>query len=423
MQAEIITIGDEILIGQIIDSNSAYIAKKLNSIGIEIAQIRSISDKEEVILSALADAQDRVPLVIMTGGLGPTKDDITKHCFCTYFEDKLVHNPHVLAHIEKLFAQYVKVPINDLNRAQAMLPSKAVLLDNPFGTAVGMWMKKGKTVFVSMPGVPYEMKHMMEQQLLPKLKQHFDRPAIVHKTMLTYGWGESQIAEVISEWEAALPKHIKLAYLPNLGRVRLRLTARGLDEKVLNSEVDQLFEGLYPLIGEIITGFESDQPIESQIGVLLTDLKSSIATAESCTGGRIAAALTSVPGASVYFAGGAVPYKSELKTKLLAVPASLIDAHSVVSAEVALAMAEGVRKKFSSDYGLATTGNAGPSKGDSDADVGTVYVALVGPGIQQVEHFNFGNHREKTTQKAVNKALEKTLKHLESKVKKHLPIH
>ena len=423
MQAEIITIGDEILIGQIIDSNSAYIAKKLNSIGIEIAQIRSISDKEEVILSALADAQDRVPLVIMTGGLGPTKDDITKHCFCTYFEDKLVHNPHVLAHIEKLFAQYVKVPINDLNRAQAMLPSKAVLLDNPFGTAVGMWMKKGKTVFVSMPGVPYEMKHMMEQKLLPKLKQHFDRPAIVHKTMLTYGWGESQIAEVISEWEAALPKHIKLAYLPNLGRVRLRLTARGLDEKALSSEVDQLFEGLYPLIGEIITGFESDQPIEAQIGVLLTDLNSSIATAESCTGGRIAAALTSVPGASAYFMGGAVPYKTELKTKLLAVPASLIDTHSVVSAEVALAMAEGVRIKFSSDYGLATTGNAGPSKGDSDADVGTVYVALVGPGFQQVDHFNFGKHREKTTLKAVNKALEITLKHLESKVKKHLPIH
>ena len=423
MQAEIITIGDEILIGQIIDSNSTYIAKKLNSIGIDIAQIRSISDKEEVILSALADAQDRVPLVIMTGGLGPTKDDITKHCFCTYFEDKLVNNPQVLAHIEKLFAQYVKVPINDLNRAQAMLPSKAVLLDNPFGTAVGMWMKKGKTVFVSMPGVPYEMKNMMEQQLLPKLKQHFNRPAIVHKTMLTYGWGESRIAEVISDWETALPKHIKLAYLPNLGRVRLRLTARGVDEKVLTAEVNQLFEGLYPLIGEIITGFESDQPIEVQIGVLLTDLKSSIATAESCTGGRIAAALTSVPGASAYFAGGVVPYKTELKTKLLSVSPSLIDAHSVVSAEVALAMAEGVRKQFSSDYGLATTGNAGPSKGDSDADVGTVYVALVGPGIQQVEHFNFGNHREKTTQKAVNKALEKTLKHLESKVKKHLPIH
>ncbi|MGB0199030.1 MAG: competence/damage-inducible protein A [Flavobacteriaceae bacterium] len=423
MQAEVITIGDEILIGQIIDSNSAYIAKKLNSIGIEIAQIRSISDKEEDILSALASAQDRVPLVIMTGGLGPTKDDITKHCFCTYFEDELVHNPQVLLHIEKLFAQYVKVPINDLNRAQAMLPSKAVLLDNPFGTAVGMWMNKGKTVFVSMPGVPYEMKNMMEQQLLPKLKQHFDRPAIVHKTMLTYGWGESRIAEVISDWETALPKHIKLAYLPNLGRVRLRLTARGVNEKVLSAEVDQLFERLYPLIGEIITGFESDQPIEAQIGILLNDLEKSIATAESCTGGRIAAALTSVPGASAYFAGGAVPYKTELKMKLLEVPASLIDTHSVVSAEVALAMAEGVRKQFSSDYGLATTGNAGPQKGDSDADVGTVYVALVGPGIQQVEHFNFGNHREKTTQKTVNKALEMTLKHLKSQVKKHLPIH
>ena len=423
MQAEIITIGDEILIGQVIDSNSAYIAKKLNSIGIEIAQIRSISDKEDAILEALGSAQDRVPLVIMTGGLGPTKDDITKHCFCTYFEDELLHNPKVLTHIENLFAQYVKVPINDLNRAQAMLPSKAQLLDNPYGTAVGMWMKKGQTVFVSMPGVPYEMKHMMEEQLLSKLKQHFDRPAIVHKTMLTYGWGESRIAEVISDWETALPDHIKLAYLPNLGRVRLRLTAKGSDEKALTKEVDQWFEDLYPLIGEIITGFESDHPIEAQIGKLLSQQNKSIATAESCTGGRIAAALTSVPGASAYFVGGVVPYKTELKTNILKVSPSLIDTHSVVSAEVALAMAEGVRQQFSSDYGLATTGNAGPEKGDSDADVGTVYVALVGPGVQQVEHFNFGKHRVKSTQKAVNKALEMTLKLLESKAKKHLPIH
>lgn len=423
MQAEIITIGDEILIGQVIDSNSAYIAKKLNSIGIEIAQIRSISDKEQDILSALAAAQDRVSLTIMTGGLGPTKDDITKHCFCTYFEDELVHNPDVLAHIEKLFAQYVKVPINDLNRAQAMLPSKAELLDNPFGTAAGMWMKKGQTVFVSLPGVPYEMKHMMEQQLLPKLKQHFQRLAIVHKTMLTYGWGESRIAEVISDWEAALPDHIKLAYLPNLGRVRLRLTAKGNDEKILTEEVDALFENLYPLIGEIITGFESDQPIEAQIGHLLTDQNMSISTAESCTGGRIGAALSSIPGASSYFVGGAVPYQTSLKTKILEVPASLIKAHSVVSAEVALAMAEGACRQFSSDYGLATTGNAGPQKGDSGADVGTVYIAVIGPGVRHVEHFNFGNHREKTILKSVNKALEMTLKILERKAKKHLPIH
>ncbi|MEC7085725.1 MAG: CinA family nicotinamide mononucleotide deamidase-related protein, partial [Bacteroidota bacterium] len=331
MQAEIITIGDEILIGQIVDSNSAFLAKSLNKIGIEVSQITSVSDQEQAIISAMETAQKRVSLVLLTGGLGPTKDDITKTSFCKFFDDHLVHNQDVLDHIEKLFAQYVNVPINDLNRAQAMLPSKAVILDNRFGTAVGMWMEKNKTVFVALPGVPYEMKSITDTQLIPKLKTHFKRPVLIHKTIMTYGWGESRIAEVIHDWEAALPSHIKLAYLPNLGRVRLRLTARGENEYQLQKEIDQQFDALYPLIGDIITGFEEDRPIEAQIGRILTEKQLSIAVAESCTGGRIAALLSSIPGASAYFFGGIVAYKTSVKSKVLGVSEELITSHSVVS--------------------------------------------------------------------------------------------
>ena len=406
MQAEIITIGDEILIGQIVDSNSAFLAKSLNKIGIEVSQITSVSDQEQAIISAMETAQKRVSLVLLTGGLGPTKDDITKTSFCKFFDDHLVHNQDVLDHIEKLFAQYVNVPINDLNRTQAMLPSKAVILENRFGTAVGMWMEKNKTVFVALPGVPYEMKSITDTQLIPKLKTHFKRPVLIHKTMMTYGWGESRIAEVIHDWEAALPSHIKLAYLPNLGRVRLRLTARGENEDQLQKEIYQQFDALYPLIGDIITGFEEDRPIEAQIGRILTEKQLSIAVAESCTGGRIAALLSSIPGSSAYFFGGIVAYKTSVKSKVLGVSEELIASHSVVSEEVVLAMAKGVRKQMKSDYAIATTGNAGPTKGDSDAEVGTVWIALVGSDFERVQSYNFGKNREKTVQKAVNKALE-----------------
>ena len=406
MQAEIITIGDEILIGQIVDSNSAFLAKSLNKIGIEVSQITSVSDQEQAIISAMENAQKRVSLVLLTGGLGPTKDDITKTSFCKFFDDHLVHNQDILDHIEKLFTQYLNVPINDLNREQAMLPSRAVILENRFGTAVGMWMEKKTTVFVALPGIPYEMKSITDTQLIPKLKTHFKRPVLIHKTMMTYGWGESRIAEVIHDWEAALPSHINLAYLPNLGRVRLRLTARGENEDQLQKEIDQQFEALYTLIGDIITGFEGDRPIEAQIGSILTEKQLSIAVAESCTGGRIAALLSSIPGASAYFFGGIVAYKTSVKSKVLGVSEELIASHSIVSEEVALAMAKGVRKQMKSDYAIATTGNAGPTKGDSDAEIGTVCIALVGPDFERVESYYFGKNREKIVQKAVNKALE-----------------
>ncbi|MDG2314535.1 MAG: competence/damage-inducible protein A [Flavobacteriaceae bacterium] len=406
MKAEIITIGDEILIGQIVDSNSAFIANQLNDIGIEVVQITSISDRKEAITTAMRQAQSRSSLVLLTGGLGPTKDDITKHTFCEYFADELVLNETVLQHIEVLFSKYVSTPINDLNRAQALLPSKATLIENRFGTAAGMWMENEHAVFISMPGVPYEMKEMVSNQVIPKLQTTFKRPAILHKTVMTYGLGESAIAERIEDWENSLPSHVKLAYLPNLGRVRLRLSAKGSSKKILESEIDQLIESLHPLIGDIIVGLDTGSAIESEIGALLTKKKQNLATAESCTGGRIASRITAISGASVYFRGSVVSYATSLKKSLLGVSESSIKKHSVVSEAVVQEMALGAQQQLQVDYAIATTGNAGPNKGESEEEIGTVFIAIASPSGVAVEKFTFGLHREKTLQKTVNKALE-----------------
>lgn len=406
MQAEIITIGDEILIGQIIDSNSAFIARELNRIGISVYQITSVQDDRDHILKAFADAESRVDVVIITGGLGPTKDDITKHTICDYFEDELVMNQDVLRHVEWLFEKYISTPISDINRRQALVPSRCRVLPNRFGTAPGMWMERNNKVFVSLPGVPYEMKALIENEVLPLLQEKYHRPYILHKTMITYGLGESAIAERIEAWEDALPNYIKLAYLPNLGKVRLRLTARGEDKELLTREVDALFRELYPLIGDYIVGFEENGLLEAAIGKLLTEKGETLAVAESCTGGRIAAQITAIPGASKYFQGGIVSYATSVKTSVLGVEEALINEYSVVSAEVAEAMAMGVREKLRATYGVATTGNAGPDKGESAAEVGTVYIAIATEEGVYSEKHNFGNHREKVVNRAVNKALE-----------------
>ena len=406
MQAEIITIGDEILIGQIVDTNSAFIAKELNRIGIGVYQITSVQDDREHILQAFAEAEGRADVVIVTGGLGPTKDDITKHTLCEYFDDELVMNQEVLEHVEWLFKKYITSPISEINRRQALVPSRCRVLMNRFGTAPGMWMERNNRVFVSLPGVPYEMKALMEHEVLPLLQQTFHRPFILHKTMITYGLGESAIADLIEAWEDALPAHIRLAYLPNLGKVRLRLTARGEDKDRLEEEVTGLFKALYPLIGDHIVGFEEDGLLEASVGKLLAGRKETLAVAESCTGGGLAALITSVPGASRYFQGGVVSYATSAKTAILGVPEALIAGHSVVSAPVAEAMASGVRKVLKTTYGVATTGNAGPEKGESDAEVGTVYIAVASENGVYSEEFNFGNHREKVVNRAINKALE-----------------
>ena len=406
MKATIVTIGDEILIGQIVDTNSGFIAKSLDKIGVDIHEMISISDNKQHILDTFAKLQNQVDLVIITGGLGPTKDDITKKTFCDYFEDTLVENKEVLAHVTQLIESIFKRPINQMNRDQALVPAKCHVLFNKVGTAPGMWMKKEKTVFISLPGVPYEMKYLVENEIIPKVVREYNRPYIIHKTILTYGQGESLVAERIEDWENNLPEFIKLAYLPAPGRVRLRLSARGTDKEILEKAIEENVNSLTKIIGDIIVGFDDSETIEVVIGKLLAQKKLTIATAESCTGGSIASLLTSVAGSSSYFKGSVVSYATEAKEAVLGISHELIEKHSVVSAQVAEKMALQAQKMFKTDFAIATTGNAGPSKGDSDATVGTVFIALATPQTVVVEEFNFGEPREKVILRAVNKSLE-----------------
>ncbi len=406
MKAAIITIGDEILIGQIVDINSGYIAKALDRIGIEIKEMFSISDDKQAILDTFLYLQNNVDIVVITGGLGPTKDDITKKTICDYFDDELVRDSAVEAHVIALIEKALQRKASQMNIDQALVPSKCTVLHNEVGTAPGMWIKKEQTLFVSLPGVPYEMKYLVDYQLVPMLVKEYERPFIIHKTVLTYGQGESLVAERIEDWENDLPSFIKLAYLPAPGRVRLRLTAKGKDKQVLETELEIRLATLSTLIGDIIVGFDEEETLEFVVGKQLTLKNKTLATAESCTGGKIAQLITGVPGASNYFKGSVVAYATEMKTKLLGVSLSTIEAHSVVSAEVAKEMAINCQKIFETDYAIATTGNAGPSKGDSDASVGSVFIALATPNGVIVEGFNFGQPREKVIDRAVTKSLE-----------------
>ncbi len=406
MQAEIITIGDEILIGQIVDTNSAFLGKEFNKIGVSVYQITSVQDDKEHILKALKEAEENADIIIITGGLGPTKDDITKHTICEYFDDTLVENEDVLKHVEHLFSKYISTPISDLNRQQALVPSKAKVLKNEFGTAPGMWLEKNGKVFVSLPGVPYEMKALIKTEVLPALRAKFKFPYIKHKTLLTYGLGESAIAERIETWEDNLPDFIKLAYLPNLGKVRLRLSGKAMDKNVVEAELQKQIQLLIPQIEDIFVGFEDDLSLEAIIGKQLTHLGKTISIAESCTGGQIAKAITANAGASKYFKGSIVSYATDSKVNILNVSEEDISSKSVVSKVVAESMAINVRKLFNSDYGISTTGNAGPTKGDSDAEVGTVWIAIASKEGVKAEVFNFRNHRDKVIIKATNKAFE-----------------
>lgn len=412
MKAAIVTIGDEILIGQIIDTNSAYIAKALDRIGVQTIEMRSISDQREHILQTFQELQNQMDFVVLTGGLGPTKDDITKKTLCEYFDDTMVRHKEVEDHVVALIENVLKRPASQINKDQALVPSKAQVLFNQVGTAPGMWIQKEQTVFISMPGVPYEMKYIMEQGVLPKIVSEFQRPYILHKTLMTYGQGESVVAERIEAWENALPEFIKLAYLPAPGRVRLRLTARGTDLQLLEQAIADQVTLVTQIIGDIIVGFDEEETLEVVVGKLLKQSGKTLATAESCTGGKLAQMITAVSGASSYFKGSIVPYDTALKVSLLGVDEKLITAHSVVSAPVAEAMAKGVRDLLKVDYAIATTGNAGPTKGDSDAEVGTVFIALATPENVVVEEFNFGQPREKVIDRAVNKALEMVQKEI-----------
>lgn len=404
MKAEIITIGDEILIGQIVDTNSAFIAKELNKIGVSVYQITSVQDDKTHILEAFEAAESNVDIVIITGGLGPTKDDITKKTLAQYFEDVLVYDEAVLDNIKHLWKHFVKQPLLQANIDQSLVLSKATALMNKSGSAPGMWIEKNSTIFISLPGVPYEMKALMNDEVLPRISKKFKRPYILHKTLLTYGLGESVIAERIKEWESALPDSVKLAYLPNLGRVRLRLSSKGFDKPAIIKGVDAQIETLLPLINDIFVGYEEQSSIEQIIGNQLVKLGKTLSVAESCTGGKIAENITAYDGASAYFKGGIVAYATESKIDILKIDPKLIAAHSVVSSEVAEAMAQNVRKVFNSDYGIATTGNAGPTKGDSDAEIGTVCIAIATPNGVYSQEFNFGKQRLRVVQKAVTMA-------------------
>ena len=406
MKAEIITIGDEILIGQIVDTNSQWIGVELNKIGVSVYQITSIQDEKQHILNALKEAQERVDIVILTGGLGPTKDDITKKTIAEYFNDtKLVEYPKVVEHIKELF-QKINHPFKEIQRYQAQLPSKASYLKNIYGTAPGMWFYENDTVFVSLPGVPYEMKGLMTNEVLPRIQKQFKLSFISHKTIMTYGQGESVIAERIAEVEDNLPENIKLAYLPSFGKVRLRLSGNGNDKEILEKELQEKVSEIQHLIPEIIVGLEDGDSIEKRVGELLIQQQKTIATAESLTGGSIASTLVSVPGSSAYFKGSFVAYSAEAKKSMLGISENTIKKFTVVSKEVAKEMAFATMKKLDTDYAIAVTGNAGPTTDKTDKTIGVVFIASATKINVIVEEFNFGQPREKVINRTVNKSLE-----------------
>lgn len=406
MKAAIVTIGDEILIGQIVDTNSAFIAKALDDIGFTIVETVSISDTESAISETMSRFQNKVDLVVMTGGLGPTKDDVTKKTFCSYFNDVLVSDDEVLKHVTVLIEDFYKRKITQVNIDQALVPSKSKVLFNKVGTAPGMLMKQEQTFFVSLPGVPFEMKYLVSEVLVPFLEQNFEPYYNVHQTLITQGVGESLLAERIADWETNLPSFMHLAYLPSLRSVKLRLSTSGNDKEFLQNEIHKQVENLKPLISDCLIGFNDDETIFKVVTDLLKNKKLTVACAESCTGGEIAKHLNEISGASAYFKGGVVAYATQSKIDVLGVSLDSINKYSVVSEQVALEMALGAQRLFKTDLAVATTGNAGPLKGDSDVEVGTVCLAIVSKFGKKTFTFNFGQPRERVVDSAVNKAFE-----------------
>lgn len=404
MKAELITIGDEILIGQIVDTNSAWMGQNLNLHGIEVYQVTSVHDNHEHILKALSDAENRVDLVLITGGLGPTKDDITKNTLCEYFDTKLVFHPEVLEHVRSLLSSR-NVNVNQLNTDQALLPASCTVLHNSAGTAAGMWFERNNTIFVSMPGVPFEMEAIMTEEVFPRLAKLGIGQSIVHKTVLTIGLPESMLAEKIAEWESALPDFIRLAYLPSPMMVRLRLSAYGTDKAILEAEIERQIQELLALIPENVFGFDDDN-LALVIGRELVSLGKMMAVAESCTGGFVAHSITSNPGSSTWFKGGIIAYSNEIKKNMLGVPTELLEEFGAVSQEVAEAMALGAQKVLHADYSLATTGIAGPDGGSEEKPVGTVWIAVAGPSGVKSKKYIFRHNRERniirTAQTALN---------------------
>ena len=404
MKAEIINIGDELLIGQVVNTNASWMATALTLVGVDVVQITAISDKEQAIRNALDEAVTRVDIILMTGGLGPTKDDITKKVLASYFNAEMIFHEPTFEQVKAIFkARHFEV--SEVNRQQALIPEKCTPLFNKNGTAPGMWFEHNNKVFVSMPGVPFETKVMMKEQVIPRLKGYFKLQSIVYKTVMTTGLGESFLAEKIKDWENNLPGHIKLAYLPQPGIVRLRLTAKGENEQQLRAEIDQQIKALHLLIDDLIFGYD-DITMEAVIGELLTQKKKTLATAESCTGGYIAELITSIAGSSNYFMGSVVSYSNEAKINMLGVPAEDIEQHGAVSKQVVEAMATGACQKLHTDYALATSGIAGPGGGTDEKPVGTTWIALATPAGVTSKLFHFGEHRGRNIRRAALAALD-----------------
>ena len=391
MLAEIVTIGDEILIGQIVDTNSAWMAQKLNEVGIRVKQISSVSDDKQHILTALAEAAGRVDVVFITGGLGPTKDDITKLTLAEYFNTRLVLNQDALINVENIFKKYNR-PLLEVNRKQAEVPENCELIPNNNGTAPGMWFNAEGKIYVSMPGVPFEMMYMMEETVIPKLKATLKLPVIIHKTILTVGEGESFLAEKIADIENELPTNIKLAYLPKMGQVRLRLSAYGDDQETLQDQLDVFAARIVERVGNHVVAQE-DIPLEKVILNYMAERGLTLSVAESCTGGYLSHLITKIEGSSQVFLGGAVTYSNDLKQNVLGVSEETLYQFGAVSLETVTEMVEGALRQFKSDFAVAITGIAGPGGGSEDKPVGTVWIAAANTNRTVAKKFTFSNKR------------------------------
>ncbi len=404
MKAFIISIGEEMLIGQTVNTNAAWMASALNDIGVEVDEIRVITDDRDDIHRTLQDGVDRCSLVLITGGLGPTRDDVTRDVLCGFFESKLVLNQQVLDDITQYLKDRGRV-VSELNRDQAMVPDKAKIIRNPFGTAPGFWFSTGKTHCIAMPGVPYEMKEMMGKHVLRALEDMGREQYILHRTVLTHGIGESDLARKLSDWEDSLPSDMQLAYLPSTGIVKLRLTAKGKSMERLEHRVDNEVDKLIKLIPEYIWGYDDDS-LEAVVGQMLKEQNATLSTAESCTGGYIAHRITGVPGSSAYYAGSVVAYENRIKEKMLQVDHGLLQTHGAVSRETAESMAKGIRNKLKTTYGIGVTGIAGPEGGTEEKPVGTVWVAVAAPDDEVTsKKYQFGDKRERNIIRAGNAAL------------------
>jgi len=390
--AELITIGDEILYGQTLDTNSHWISGELDQMGIRVIRKTTIPDDNEEILTAFAEAEQRVDIVIITGGLGPTSDDLTKPCLAKFFGVGMYRNAEALAELEEKFTRMGR-ELNQLNKDQALMPEGATKLTNDWGTAPGLWMERNNTVFVALPGVPFEMKGLMEKRVLPALQARFVKSEIHHRIIRTGGIPESRLAEKLEDWEKQLPKHIKLAYLPTLAQVKLRLTATGTDIQKLKAEAEAEIQKLLPLIDKYVFATENIE-LEARVGELLREQHKTIACAESCTGGYISHLITSVPGSSDYFVGSFVPYSYEMKETALGVKKETLNTYGAVSEETITEMAENVRRLTGASIGVATSGIAGPGGATPDKPVGTIWIAVSDANGTEAKKYIFMKERK-----------------------------